>query len=292
MGLCGSVSPDARDRALAFVRQRPSCRLGRALGSCALPSMLLLAFPGATRAFQAEPCDSALTKLATPVNGYRQRGDRCEGLYAQQVSGTTVFLASLTEAFEDYDLQSTDSLTVQWSVPPSSTAALQLRAETLKHGRYYRMDTFRSLQAAAYRWPAGLLRAERIPRRELGVIGWTQVTIGNVASDLYVPLRIRQQHAASACGTYDVVLWPGEQLREVYVSLAPVGADGRLGAFVRQDSLNYGFYPAESPIKFQLKQPQIGPPGLYYLKIGARLGSGGTSTKEYRLYLSGGPACG
>ena len=292
MRRCGSVPPDARDQAPAFVRPRPSRRIGGKLGLCALPSFLLIALPGATRASQAEPCDSALTKLATAVNGYRQRGDRCEGLYAQQVSGTTVFLASLTEAFEDYDLQSTDSLTVRWSLPPKSTAGLQLRAETLKHGRYYRMDTVRSLEAGAYRWPSGLLRAERIPRRELGVIGWTQVTIGDVPSDVYVPLQIRQQHAASACGTYDVVLWPGEQLTEVYVSLAPVRADGRLGAFVRQDSLNYGFYPAESPIKFQIKQRRIGPPGLYYLKIGARLGSGGTSTKEYRLYLSGAAACG
>lgn len=265
---------------------------GSKLGLCALPSFLLLAVPGATPASQAEPCDSALTRLATPVNGYRQRGDRCEGLYAQQVSGTTVFLASLTEAFDEYDLQSTDSLTVEWSVPPHSTAGLQLRAETLKHGRYYRMDTFRSLATAAYRWPSGLLRAERIPRRELGVIGWTQLTIGDVPSDVYVPLRIRQQHGASSCGTYDVVLWPGEQLTEVYVSLAPVHADGRLGTFVRQDSLNYGFYPAESPIRFQLKQSQIGPTGLYYLKIGARLGGGGTSTREYRLYLSSGAACG
>ncbi len=259
-------------------------------GALALLSVLAVRAP--VLAVQATSCDPVLTHLAAPVNGYRQRGDRCEGLYAQQVSGTTVFLASLTETFDDYDLQSPDSLTVQWSLPPTSTAGLQLRAETLKHGRYYRMDTFRPEQSVAYRWPSGLLRAERIPRRELGVIGWTQATIGGARSDVYVPLRIRQQHGVSACGIYDVVLWPGEQLAEVYVSVAPVGADGRLGAFVRQDSLNYGFYPAESPIKFQLKQREMGPPGIYYLKIGARLGSGGTSTKEYWLYLSGGAACG
>src|SRR5690242_1356357 len=133
MRMRGSVSPDARDRALAFVQPRPSRGCGGKLGLCAVSSLLLLALPGTTRASPAAPGYSALTKLATPVNGYRQRGDRCEGLYEQQVSGTTVFLASLTEAFDDYALQSADSLTVQWSVPPQSTAGLQLRAETLRH---------------------------------------------------------------------------------------------------------------------------------------------------------------
>jgi hypothetical protein len=226
------------------------------------------------------------------VNGYRQRGDRCEGLYAQQVSGTTVFLASLTEVFDEYDLQSADALTVQWSLPPTSIAGLQLRAETLKRGRYYRMDTTLPPKAEVYRWPSGLLRAEQIARRELGAVGWTRATIGDVVDDVFVPLRIQEHDRVPRCGTYEVVLWPGEQLAEVYVSLAPVRADGRLGPFVRRDSLNYGFYPAESQIKFLLKQVEIGSPGIYYLKISARLGGGGTSTKEYWVYLSGGAACG
>src|SRR5262245_58693608 len=39
-------------------------------------------------------CDENLLRLASPVNGYQRRGNRCEGLYARQVAGTTLFLSS------------------------------------------------------------------------------------------------------------------------------------------------------------------------------------------------------
>jgi hypothetical protein len=53
---------------------------------------------------QQSPCDPNLTQLGQNPQGYRLRGDRCEGIYIQPVSGsTTLLVASFTEFFEDFD---------------------------------------------------------------------------------------------------------------------------------------------------------------------------------------------
>ena len=52
----------------------------------------------------AGPCDSELAgRERGLVFGYRQRGDRCEGLYNSPVGGDILSLVSLTQAFGDYD---------------------------------------------------------------------------------------------------------------------------------------------------------------------------------------------
>jgi len=235
-------------------------------------------------------CDETLIRLAPPGNGYRALGDRCEGVYAKQVGGTTLFLASFTESFENYDLKSQDSLTVSWSAPTDS--ALQIRAETVRRGRYYRMDTRRPARDTVYRWSNRVLSAEQIARPELGVLGWLRLPIGGTARQVHVPLRVKQKGTVKGCASYEVEIAPGERLKEVYISLAPVGSDGTPGAFIRQDQpLGYGFYPAEAPIKFTIDRTQLPRAGIYYLKVSARLDSGGSATKEYYLYASPASAC-
>ncbi len=115
------------------------------------------------------PCDSNLLQLAAPVNGYQPRGDRCEGVYARQVAGTTMFLSSFTETFEKYDLNADDPLIIRWAAKPDS--GIQLRAETIKAGRYYRMDTRAAPRDSMYRWPNRILSSERLARSDLGVLG-------------------------------------------------------------------------------------------------------------------------
>ena len=235
-------------------------------------------------------CDETLMRLAAPGNGYRALGDRCEGVYAKQVGGTTLFLASFTESFENYDLKSPDSLVVSWSPPIDS--GLQIRAETVRRGRYYRMDTRRPARDSVYHWSSHVLSSEQIARRELGILGWVRLPIGGSPRQVHVPLRVEQKGAAKSCGSYEIEIAPGERLKEVYTSLAPVGADGSLGSFIRQDQpLGYGFYPAEAPIKFTIDRAQLPKAGIYYLKVSARLDSGGAATKEYYLYASPASAC-
>jgi len=213
----------------------------------------------------------------------------CEGVYAKQVAGTTLFLASFTGSFEDYDLGSQDSLTLTWS--KAADSGVQIRAETIRGGRYYRMDTLRPPEDSSYRWPSRVLSAEQIRRRDLGVVGWTRMRIADSARVVFVPLEVRQSRSPS-CGGYDLVLVPGERLTEVYLSLAFLGADGTPVEFIKRDQpLGRGFYPAENPIPVQIKSSEVPKPGLYYLKTAARLSNGATATKEYVLFIASSAAC-
>jgi hypothetical protein len=246
--------------------------------------------PLAAQSPAAPPCDDNLLRLAAPVNGYQQRGNRCEGLYARQVAGTTLFLSSFTESFEKYDLESDDSLLVRWHVP--SDSSIQLRAETIRPGRNYRMDARAVPRDTAYRWSNRILRSERIGRSDLGVLGWTRVTVGNRKRLAYVPLAISQKTALSACGPLQIVLSTEVRLTEVLISVAQIDTTGaELRVIKKDEPLQRGFYPAGSPIAIELKRADLAAPGLYSLKVSAVLSPSGSFARDYILLIPRGAAC-
>lgn len=117
---------------------------------------------------QESPCDRGLEGRARGPLGYALRGDRCEGMYVEQVAGTALWLASLTRIFENYDLSPNQALLVEWDAPDSGT--ILLRAQGIKHDLYYRMDAARPLASHSYRWPSDLLAAQHITREDIGVL--------------------------------------------------------------------------------------------------------------------------
>lgn len=226
-------------------------------------------------------CDKQLEQQAYGAHGYRQRGDRCEGLYAKPVGGTTLWVASLTEYFEDFDAASGQQLIVDWSPPESSV--VQLRADGIRRNLYYRMESRRLAGSDSYRWPSDVLAALKIRRDDIGIVGWTRYQLGGIERDVYVPLRISQQHPADQCSTTLVVLLPGVKLEEVSVSLASLDTDGQPVTWIRKDRpLGYGYYPAERPIKIPVTE--LAAPGVYYLGISAKLASGGFTALERWIY--------
>lgn len=230
-----------------------------------------------------QSCDDDLLARARGPHGYQLRGERCEGIYARPVGGSVLYLISLTGSFEDYDPLSGQPLRLTWSAPGDNE--VQLRAEGIERQLYYRMDARRPPGAGAFEWPTGILAAQRITKDSLGIRGWTTVNVGGVDRDVYLPLSISQADEPVRCGSYQLVLWPGVRMREVYVSLAPVGTSGETDAFIKEDEpLRYGYYPAEFPIVIEL--PKLVNPGLYYLKIGADPRQGPPRTLEYWFYHS------
>jgi len=228
-------------------------------------------------------CDPDLNSPIGDPLGYSLRGDRCEGRYIQEVGSTTLLVASMTGSFEEYDLTSGKNLLVEWTA--AGDASVRLRAQGLRRRLYYRMDTMVPPEMTSYNWPLNILTALKIPRKDIGVIGWTPYAIGGVKRDVLVPLRIRQKGNTSRSRTYCVVLLPGRELTEVFISLAPVGADGLLGRFLQDGRpLEYGYYPAEHSIEFPISDLEA--PGVYYLQIGATLMGGGVATTELWFYHS------
>jgi hypothetical protein len=228
---------------------------------------------------QEDLCDRSLVAPRDNLLlGYRLRGDRCEGLYGQDVSGS-LHLVSLTESFEDYDATLGLNLSVTWSVERAAT--VWLRAQSLKRTPHFRMDTRRPSGNVSYAWPTGLLASLQLRKRDVGVVGWFERTIGGIQQRVYLPLRITQRHAPVLTGSYQVMLLPERQLERVRVTLAPVMENGRLGSFLKDgEPLPNDRFPPGQPIAISVS-PRI--PGLYYLEIGADLAGAGIATE--RIYL-------
>jgi hypothetical protein len=230
---------------------------------------------------QESPCDTSLTRPSPGPQGYGMHGDRCEGIYIQPVAGTALWLASLTESFEPYDLTSRADLVVEWT--PPGDRRIRLRAQGIKRDLYYRMDAIRPAESRSYRWPSDLLSAERVTADRIGVLGWARYPIGGVEQDVYVPLRITQHSPAPPFDTVDLVLFPTVELTEVYLTIAALEDDGRpRRSIVQGDSLGYGFYPAGRAVHVKLRQ--LRDPGLYYVELAAALAPGGFYTVRYWIF--------
>lgn len=233
---------------------------------------------------QRNPCDPNLRQLGENPNGYKLRGDRCEGIYVQPVSGSTgLLVASFTEFYEDFDPSTLGKLLVEWSSP--AEAPLHLRAYALREKLYYQMDAEISSGKTAYVWPGDLLNALRLSKWDIGVVGSMEYRIGEENRTVYVPLRIRQKNQNPTL-SYQLVLVPGSELKEVFISLAQLGTDGQAHSFLISDRpLSKGYYPAERGILVEI--PALKKAGVYYLEVGATNRYGGLVTQRMWFYHAG-----
>jgi hypothetical protein len=261
-----------------LVRSRPL------LAAVLLGLFLSVGMVSARLAAQDRHCDQHLKQTSTDPTGYRPRSDRCEGIYIREVGNTTLLVASLTESVEDFNPAGGKPLLIEWTPPEG--AEVHLRANSLRHRLYYRMDTVRPPGSRSYTWPTNLLSTFNLRRNELGLLAWTAHAVGGTTRDVYVPLRVRQGEG-SRSSSYRLTVVPGVELSEVFFSIAPVGSDGRAGAFIKKDEpLKYGYYPADRAVSIPL--PALAAPGIYYLEITARRQSGGSaSAAPIWLYHSG-----
>lgn len=227
-------------------------------------------------------CDPSLVKLSAGPSGYKDRGDRCEGIYVKEVGSTTLQVVSLTEYFGQYNLQTGKPLMIAWDNPPGNSN-VHLRAQGIKRKLYYRMDTYQPAGKMFYSWPTNFLASQNIVKSEIGIVGTSMYSTGRVQRNVYIPLRVSQEKENTQTGSYNLVLLPGVELSEVFISIAPLAADGSTGKFIIDGKkLGYGYYPAERGIEIPVAG--LKESGIYYLEIGAELKNGGTSTQEIWFY--------
>ena len=244
-----------------------------------MASLLTAATFGSLPQSGAASCDKLLEQPASNPYGYRLRGDRCEGVYVQSVAGTPLLVAGFTATFDQYDVRTVQSLDVGWSAP--AEGQIQLRAYGLRRKLHYRMDASLPSSRRSYKWPAEILRGLEIPQSDVGIAGWIRSHVGRINGDVYLPLRIGAERARPE--TYTLVLLPSLALSEVYVSVAPVDANGRATKYIRdEEPLKYNYYPAELAIEIPISG--LPAPGLYYVLIGADLQGGGSLTSELWFY--------
>ncbi len=229
-------------------------------------------------------CDPS---LKPPAGGspyaYQLRGDRCEGVYAREVAGTTLLVASFTREFEDFGASIPALLKVRWTSP--SGKPVRVRAYSLRSQLYYQMDTVRAAGGGSYVWPSNVLAGLGLRRSDVGIVARTPAQVGDTERELYLPLRVGAAKQAAA-PRFDLTLLSDQELVEVYIALTALGADGRAGRVLRANSaLGHGFYPAQRGIHISL--PEVTGRGFYRLAAGATLRSGGSATIQIWFYHDG-----
>jgi hypothetical protein len=233
---------------------------------------------------QSSHCDPYLPVSKDNPLGYRLRGDRCEGVYVQQVTNTPVLVASFGR-LNLPALQSRDtSVLVEWAPVAEE---LRLRTYSLKPRTYYRMDSRRPPGGGSYRWSSDVVAALELAAADVGIVAWTERDIGGARHDVYLPVRAGSPPVPWD-GVYELVIVPGTELNEVFVGVSAVGADGAPGAgVIKPAALKYGYYPAGRPIRIP-----IGPlpsSGTFIAEIGATLKAGGALSHDVWFVHDGAP---
>ncbi len=228
-------------------------------------------------------CDPSLTKLSNGPLGYKDRGDRCEGIYIKEVGSTSLQLASFTQVFGAYNVQNGKPILIEWNKIPGASD-MHLRAQGLKRKLYYRMDSDQPNSRTSFSWPTNLLASLGIVKNDIGILAFTPLMIGDAKKNVFIPLNInKDKKTNNNKNEYSLLLMPGIEMKEIYVSIAPVAADGKLQKFIKDgEPLNYGYYPAERPINIPVSGLKTS--GIYYLEIGASFRNGGSSTLPFYFY--------
>jgi hypothetical protein len=208
------------------------------------------------------------------------RGDRCEGLYIQNVGGVPLLIASWTATFLDRDPTAGHPLTIGWQIPPAA-GTVHLRAQGLRRRLYYRMDADRPSGSMSFTWPTDILVALGIARHEVGLTGVTSLVADGAAREIYLPLDVETDARVGKPTRYRLVLLPGVELAEIYLSLAPAAPDS-VAKTTSDAPVGYGYYPAERPVEIPVSGPPE--PGLYHLEIGATLKNGGAAATNLWFY--------
>jgi hypothetical protein len=244
-----------------------------------------LALIAASSAAAPSHCDPSLAPSTNHPFGYAERGDRCEGVYIQAVSGTTLALLSFTTVFGPVDVDSGQPLLIEWPSPPG-TGDVQLRALSMQRRLFYRMDTSVPAGSRRYRWPTDVLAAVNLRRPDIGLLGWTRLVVGAERQDVLVPLSASQGTPAAAAGPYTFIVRPAAELSDLFLTVTHLAADGLpLAAVQPTRELGYGYYPAENAIEVTIDAPIER--GLYEVRLGARLRSGGASTLQFMFHAPG-----
>lgn len=172
---------------------------------------------------------------ATPDElGYRFRANRCEGLYASNVSGESLQIVSLLEGSLAFSLNPNVVLEVSPTLNPGSN--IRIRAIPLPLKTYYRMDAELG-QNEVLVWPVrDVLSKINVSSARLGVYGW----VGPEQDPLFIPLRVIPRGQAMQ-GARSLTLG-------VRSSVTLGRVSWRLGSLENNQCSNFGVWQNVAPV--------------------------------------------
>lgn len=203
----------------------------------------------------------------TVPHRYRQRGNRCEGYYAQGVStgqpGALSFSFGPGRAPIADPLL--DSLTIRWRAPQGGTLTVIAQGQP---PLYYQMDARQSSGAGVYRWSMALVRVARRddPRVNLNDFG-VQCSIAErgVPRPVLVPCRLGAASTAPQGSTNVVGLLLQERITSATASLKRKNLDGTTDALYVDRAVT-GFSGGRGSLR-RISLPEMNRPGLYEMQV-------------------------
>src|SRR5260221_7572367 len=147
-----------------------------------LVAAVLSAF-SAERSWSQTACDPVVKGDADHPQGYRLRGDRCEGLYWRpHAMESSLSVAGFRRIAPAQSSTSQNSVRLGWRrsarIPPK--AEVSIKSVLLRSDIYYRMDANKTYSTDAFEWPTDVLRALHLEFKDLGVFAVTSVKVGGV----------------------------------------------------------------------------------------------------------------
>lgn len=231
-------------------------------------------------------CDPHLVKDTKSSMSYQMRGDRCEGIYAQQVGTVSLDLRSFVKGAGSFDPEHDRQIVLAWQAPKDVKGDVKLRAFSLKPRTYFRMDTEKPAVGGSYSWPSEVLASVDLGGKDVGVLAW--LTLPGPAGrnrEVYLPLRAG---ATKASDGYELIVVPSKKLKKVLITLSQVNEGGGvLNTLFRDKDIGgeFPYFPSNEPTVIPTEK--IGPAGFYHLQIKATAASGDSVISEIDFYHSG-----
>lgn len=227
---------------------------------------------------QEGPCDAELLSQVNRKDDdrYRVRGDRCEGLYNEQVGGSfgNLLVASLTAGRIPANAwPPAKAVTVQCRY--KEAVDVHIQAFPLQPRTYYRLDTVKRGSAIAYQWDTGVV-AKYLKPANVGLVAWASTMVDGRRQRVYLPVR-----AEAAGGANQLIVVPPVDLREVYLTVTSTVAGEK--PLKLRTPLRGGSYLANQRIEIEL--PPMLREGFYRVEVsGDRKDLGSVTTAPFLIY--------
>ena len=211
-------------------------------------------------------CDPAVKADVDHPQAYRQRGDRCEGVYWRPHAAQSGLSIAGVRRFVGANALTSVPLRLGWrktdSIAPGT--AVTMRAVLLRSDLYYRMDTNKPYSAGLYEWPTDVINVLRLDLKDFGILASTSTKVGGVNWQVYLPIDIGPPDAAST--TYEVTVIPMTALADLSWRCLRIGADGIPAARLASDAMKRQF-PANVPIRLRIDLPRF--EGFSFVEVSA-----------------------
>ena len=227
----------------------------------------------------AAPCDPRIQVDPRNPASYRPiDGDRCEGIYKQQVSASGVAIVSFTSPYADLMLDASTTVRLEWPAQPNGQ--IEIAIVSLRPGLTYRGDILtRTASEGVYVWPATEAAKYSLKLSQLGFVATLRPSRAFPRAAL-LPLGVNQRDRRVP---YQMTLLSNVAGAKLGLSVAQANAQGRRGEFILRDAPQT---PSDGAKPVHLSLPDVPQPGFYFLRLGVRYPNGIPDTVE-RYFFSG-----